>query len=77
MADDRTDTFILGALVAAITGIYGFFVKHLIGHADKSEIEKLWEQKQSVGRCDEIVKRMDENHMETCKKLDKILEKLT
>ena len=80
MANEKTEIFIWGSIISAIVGIYGFFVKHIIGHADKEEIsdqiKKLWEEKQSVGRCEEIVKRMDENHKETCRKLDRILEKV-
>ncbi len=78
MSDEKTQTFLWGILIAAVTGLYGFFVKHLIGHADKREtaeqIQQLWDKKQSTDRCGEIVKRIDENHQEICRKLDRILE---
>lgn len=76
MSNDKMQTFLWGALISAVVGIYGFFIKHLIRHPDKEEIDKLWEEKQSVGKCDEIVKRIDQNHEEICKKLDRILDKI-
>jgi len=76
MNDEKTEIFFWGAVFSALVGIYGFFVKHLIKHPDKDEIEKLWNEKQNISECEQIVRRIDENHKETCKKLDRILEKL-
>ncbi len=77
---ETTDKISLAVIGTAIIGIYTFFVNHVLGHVDKnqtqSEIDKLWEKTQSKESCSQIVKRMDENHQETCKKLDRILDKL-
>lgn len=74
--DDSTEKTLFGFIIAGITGLYGFFIKHLIGHANKEDINNLYECKQSKENCEQIVKRMDENHKETCKKLDRILDKI-
>ena len=58
MADEKTQTFILGGIITAVLGIYGFFLKHIIGHADKDEIsgqlKSLWDEKQSTKTCDKV-----------------------
>jgi len=81
--DETTQKTLFGFLFAVVTGIYGFFIRHLVGHvtreqsiANKADIKNLFEVKQSKENCRQIVKRMDENHKETCKKLDRILDKL-
>lgn len=76
MEDDYTK-IVWGAMIAAITGLYGFFIKHVIKHADREEtnkqIDDLWEKKQSSDRCSEIVKRIDGNFEQLNDKLDIIL----
>lgn len=63
MADDTMTKILWAGVIAGITGMYGFFLKHIIKHPDRDEINKqiddLWEKKQSSDRCDEIVKRID------------------
>lgn len=80
--DDTTKT-LFGFLFAAMTGMYAFFIKHVVGHvntdaikSNTDDIYRLYDCKQSKERCEEIVKRIDENHQETCRKLDRILNKL-
>lgn len=89
MAEEKINTWITGILIGAVTALYGFFIRHVVGHPDRGEtneqirqhraemneeVQQLWNKKQSVERCDEIVKRLDENHKETCKKLDRLLK---
>lgn len=70
----------MGRIVGAITGLYAFLIKHVTGHADKgdieAEIQQLKANVQYKDTCEQIVQRLDENHTETSKKLDQILEKL-
>ncbi len=85
MADEKIHIWVTGALVAAVTGIYGFLIKHVINHPSGEEIAKrrqeLWEKKQDKTTCDQIVKRIDE-HQQSMKeslsaihrKLDRVLE---
>lgn len=75
---------ILGPLIAAMVGLYGLFIKHVIGHLgqepildNKKEIQRLKEVVQYKDNCEQIVKRMDENHSETCRKLDRIWDKIS
>jgi len=72
MANGKADIWIWAALTTAVTALYGFFIRHVIGHVAQAEIEKL----QSKDVCNQIVKRMDDNHREVCERLDKIFEKL-
>ena len=74
---------ILGVMIVGLTGLYAFFIKHIIGHVNSESIKsntddiyRLYDGKQSKENCEQIVKRMDENHQETCKKLDRIWDKL-
>lgn len=76
MADEKTEFWIWGAIIAATTGLYGFFIRHIIGHVSAEEIKTLKQNVQYKDNCTEIVKRLDENHQEQCKKLDQIWEKL-
>jgi hypothetical protein len=80
MADEKAQIWIIGSLIAAITGMYGFFLRHVFGHVKQEqvadELGRVWEKKRSIETCNEIVKRFDENHKETCGKLDRILHYL-
>jgi hypothetical protein len=76
MEIDKIHYFVWATIVSALATIYGIFLKHVIGHVDKKEIEKLWEEKQDTKTCDKIVERIDQNHAETCKKLDRILDEI-
>jgi len=81
--DETTQKTLFGILFTALAGMYGFFIKHVAGHVscdqiknNQADIKTLFDTKQDNKTCEQIVKRMDENHAETCKKLDAILEKL-
>jgi len=81
--NETSDKISLAIIGTAIIGIYTFFVKHIVGHvnteqikANRDDIQRIFEGKQSKESCQQIVKRMDENHQETNKKLDRILDKL-
>ena len=76
MADEKTEFWIFGALISAITGIYYFFLRHIFNHVGSAEIARLKKDVQYKENCEQIVKRQDENHEEVCKKLDRILDKL-
>jgi hypothetical protein len=76
MADDKTEFWIWGAIIAALTGMYGFFIKHIVGHVSMDDYKERGKQVQYRDNCIEIVKRQDERHRELCKKLDQIWEKL-
>ena len=54
-------------VIAATTALYGFFLKHVIGHCVKQEV-------QTKASCIEIVKRFDDGQEQINKKLDKLLE---
>jgi hypothetical protein len=73
MADDTTTKILWGAVIAAITGLYAFFLKHIIRHVDKDELIKLKEGVQYKDNCGEIVKRLDGNFEQLNSKLDTIL----
>ena len=60
MADDEHTRIMWGAIIAAVTGLYAFFVKHLIAHPSKNEIDRLRDSAQYKDNCAEIVKRIDE-----------------
>ena len=70
--DEKTQFFIWTAIVAAITGIYGFFLRHTTKHPQQSEIDNLWKEKQNISECAQIVKRMDGNHKEVREDLKEI-----
>jgi len=78
MADDTLTKILWGGVITGIVGMYGFFLKHIIKHPDREEINKqindLWEKKQSGNNCDEIVKRLDGNFEQLHAKLDTILK---
>ena len=77
MEDEKTQFWIFGVIIAAITGIYGIFVKHLFNHISVKSVDNLEkdiEKCQPKATCDEIVKRQDENNKEVHNKLDRILE---
>jgi len=76
--DDHNGLFkwILGFFSAALVGLYGFFIRHVYQHVSIKEIHQLWDQKQDKSACEQIVKRIDGNHQESCKKLDRILDLL-
>jgi hypothetical protein len=76
MADGKTDFWILGAIITALTGLYYFFVRHVFGHVNVEEIRDLKNDVQYKRECSQIVKRIDENHDHVCRKLDRILDKL-
>ena len=59
--DEKTQFFIWTVMISAVVGIYGFFLRHVVRHPQQNELNNLWKEKQSVGSCDQIVKRMDEN----------------
>jgi len=77
MADGKTDFWILGVILTALTGLYYFFVRHVFGHVNVEEIRDLKNDVQYKRECSQIVKRIDENHDHVCRKLDRILDKLT
>lgn len=74
--DEKTQIFIWTAVIAAITGIYGFFIKHIVGHSDKQyidgEVQALWNKKQDISVCKQIVERIDQNHKEIKEDLTEI-----
>lgn len=74
MEDEKTQFWILGVIVAAITGIYGILVKHLFNHVSAKSIDELKDHVQYRDTCTEIVKRQDENNKQVHDKLDRILE---
>ena len=76
MENEKTDIWITRVIIAALIGIYGFFVKHLFSHVEKLDLDKLKESVQYKDTCEEIVKRLDGNHREVCNKLDRILDKI-
>lgn len=80
MADEKTQFWIWGVIIATVTGLYGFFIRHVVKHPERdeinSQIQKLWDEKQSTRTCEQIVNRLDENHKETSRKLDRVLEYL-
>jgi len=80
---DMNEWKFFGPIIAALVGLYGLFIKHIIGHvssevinSNKDNIQRIFESKQSKENCIQIVKRMDENHQETCRKLDRIWDKI-
>lgn len=64
-ADEHTGIF-WGAIITAIVGLYGFFLKHVIGHVGKDVRYK--------DNCDQIVKRFDQTMSDMNRKLDKLLD---
>ena len=70
--DEKTQFFIWAAIIAAVTGIYGFFLRHVMRHPQQNELNNLWEQKQSVDRCEQIVKRIDSIHKDLKEDLKEI-----
>jgi hypothetical protein len=76
MADGKTDFWILGAIITALTGLYYFFVRHVFGHVTPAEFSDFKNKVQLKENCKEIVKRLDENHVNVCQKLDRIWDKL-
>jgi len=76
MENEKTDIWITRVIIAALIGIYGFFVKHLFSHVEKQDLDRLKENVQYKDNCAEIVKRLDGNHREVCNKLDRILDKI-
>lgn len=76
MEDETTGKILWGGVIAAITGLYGFFVRHAINHVARDEIKTLKANVQYKDNCEEIVKRQDERHKEVCDKLNRILDKV-
>lgn len=76
MDNDWQTRFIWGGLIAAITGLYGFFVKHIIGHTSKDNLQRLKDSVQYKDNCEEIVKRFESYHQENKVMQQRILDKL-
>lgn len=76
MANGKTDFWLWGLLIGAISALYGFFLKHVYCHVRSSDIEQLMAKMQTKDNCSEIVKRMEANHDQTCQKLDRIMDRL-
>ena len=74
MADDKTQTWIMGIMGTAIVGCYGFIAKHLHNHSRASDLDRLKENVQYRDNCEEIQKRMDERHKEIKEDLKEIKE---
>lgn len=76
MPDEKTQTTIYTIAIGAVIGLYGLFVKHIIGHSDKQyvngEIKALWDKKQDVTVCEKVVERIDQNHVEIKEELIEI-----
>jgi len=65
---------LIGLIGTGVLGLYGLFIRHISRHANRETVAKLWDKKQDKTTCQQIVKRLDDNHQETCKKLDRILD---
>ena len=70
MADDR---ILFGGIIAAITGMYAFFIAHIRGHATRSELDRFKDAVQYKDNCNEIVKRIENAQKDNSDKLDKLL----
>jgi hypothetical protein len=73
---DEQTRIMWGLIIAAVTGLYTFFLRHIISHTSKSEIERLRNTVQYKDNCLEIVKRFDQNHEDVCRKLDYIIKRM-
>ena len=66
MATDEHTRIMWAAIIAAITGMYAFFLKHVIGHVSKDV--------QYKDNCEQIHKRTDQAIENMDRKLDRLLE---
>ncbi|MBN2314462.1 MAG: hypothetical protein JXM79_11070 [Sedimentisphaerales bacterium] len=71
--------WILGPLIAAVVGLYGIILKHILHHVrvdgierNASDVATLKNSVQFKDNCREIVLRQDGRHEEVCKKLDNL-----
>jgi hypothetical protein len=74
MAEDEHSWIMWGAVISAVIGLYGLFVKHVFGHCSKDELDRLRDAAQYKGNCLEITKRLDNTQADMNKKLDQLLE---
>lgn len=65
MADEHTN-IMWGLVITALAALYGFFLKHVVGHVSKDV--------QYKDNCAEIVKRFDANQKDMNAKLDRLLD---
>ena len=74
MAEDQHTWIMWSAVISAIGGLFGLFLKHIIRHGSEEEVQKLRDTVQYKDNCIEIVKRFDENQRNMNKKLDTLLD---
>lgn len=76
MDNESTMKWIVGMIGTALLGLYGLFINHSRRHVEREDLAALKEKVQYKDNCQEIVKRLDQNHKEVTKKLDRILERV-
>jgi len=74
MAEDEHTWMLWSVVVSAVVGMYGLFVKHIVGHTDKAEINRLRDTVQYKDNCTEIVKGVNGEMQNINKKLDRLID---